>query len=82
MTMIAGTSGDPVPLVAGVRRALREVEPSMPVDVQTLSESFSVSLYPFKLFGMVLVAEGLMAFAARDDRHLRHRVVHGGATAS
>jgi putative ABC transport system permease protein len=33
----------------------------MPVDVQTLSEAFSISLYPFKLFGMVLVAGGLMA---------------------
>jgi putative ABC transport system permease protein len=61
MTLIVGTTGDPQPLAAGVRRALRTVEPSMPVDVQTLSESFSVSLYPFKLFGMVLVAGGLMA---------------------
>ena len=33
----------------------------MPLDVQTVSESFSVTLYPFKLFGMVLVAGGLMA---------------------
>jgi macrolide transport system ATP-binding/permease protein len=61
MTMIVRTTGDPQPLVAAVRSALREVEPSMPVDVQTLSEAFSISLYPFKLFGMVLVAGGLMA---------------------
>jgi predicted permease len=61
MTMIVGASGDPQPLVASVRRALREVEPSMPLDVQTLSEAFSVSLFPFKMFGMVLVAGGLMA---------------------
>lgn len=33
----------------------------MPLDVQTLSEAFSVSLFPFKMFGMVLVAGGLMA---------------------
>ena len=33
----------------------------MPLEVQTVSESFSVTLYPFKLFGMVLVAGGLMA---------------------
>lgn len=61
MTMMVGTSGDPEPLAASVRRALRLVEPSMPVDVQTLSQAFSVSLFPFKLFGMVLVAGGLMA---------------------
>ena len=61
MTMIIGTSGEPAPLGASVRRALQGVEPSMPVDVQTLSESFSATLYPIKVFGMVLVGGGLMA---------------------
>ncbi|HZI26917.1 MAG TPA: ABC transporter permease [Gemmatimonadaceae bacterium] len=61
MTMMVGTSGDPEPVAASVRRALRDVEPSMPVDVRTLTDAFSVSLFPFKLFGMVLVAGGLMA---------------------
>jgi putative ABC transport system permease protein len=61
MYMIVGTSGDPAPLSARVREALRAVEPSMPVDVETLSQSFGATMYPFKLFGMVLVGGGLMA---------------------
>jgi putative ABC transport system permease protein len=61
MTMIIGTNRDPEPLIASVRRSLQGVEPSMPVDVQTLSQSFSATLYPFKVFGMVLVGGGVMA---------------------
>jgi predicted permease len=61
MTMIIGTNGNPGLLAAGVRKTLQRVEPSMPVDVQTLSESFGATLYPFKLFGLVLVGGGLMA---------------------
>ena len=61
MVMIIGTRSDPEPLSASVRRALRAVEPSMPVDVETLSESFGATLYPFKVLGMVLVGGGLMA---------------------
>jgi predicted permease len=61
MTMIAGTNGDPAPLAASVRQALQRVEPSMPVDVETLDQSFSAALYPFKAFGAVLVGGGLMA---------------------
>jgi macrolide transport system ATP-binding/permease protein len=61
MTMIVGTIGDPEPFRASVRRALQRIEPSMPVDAQTLYESFSAALYPFKAFGMVLVGGGLMA---------------------
>lgn len=59
--MVVGTIGDPATVVTSVRRALREIEPSMPVDVQTLSESFAASVYPFKLLGIVMVAGGLMA---------------------
>jgi predicted permease len=61
MTMIVATRGEPDPVAGSVRSALRSVEPSMPVDVQTLSESFRVSLFPFTLFGLVLVVGGLMA---------------------
>ena len=61
MTMIVGTNGYPGLFTTSVRRMLRGVEPSMPVDVETLSESFSASLYPFRIFGMVLVAAGVIA---------------------
>jgi putative ABC transport system permease protein len=61
MTMIVGTSGTPDPLVGTLRAVLRTVEPSMPLDVQTVSQSFRATIYPFKLFGMVLVGGGLMA---------------------
>jgi predicted permease len=61
MTMLIGTRGDPAPTAEGVRRTLRTIEPSMPAVVETLSASVGVALYPFKLFGMVLSAGGLMA---------------------
>jgi putative ABC transport system permease protein len=55
MTLLVSTDGDPAPHVAAVRRALREIDPRLPLnDIQTLDEYFSASLYPFRLLGMVL----------------------------
>jgi len=62
MTLVARTAGDPSNLVAPVRRAIRELDPAMPVtDVQTLNGYFSVALYPFRLLGFVVGACGILA---------------------
>jgi ABC-type antimicrobial peptide transport system permease subunit len=62
MMLMANTTGDPQNLVAGVRRTILELDPKMPVsDVQTIAETFSVVLYPFRLLAGVMAACGLMA---------------------
>ena len=62
MTLLVHTAGDPKRVQAVVRRAVQARDPGMPVaDIQTLGEHFSAALYPFRLFGLVLGAGGLMA---------------------
>ena len=54
--------GDPAGQIGGVRRALQELDPNMPVtDVQTLRESFGATSYPFRLLGLLLGACGGVA---------------------
>ena len=62
VTMLVRTAGDPSPIIAPVRRAIRALGPAMPVaDVQTLGQYFSFSLYPFRLLGFVVGACGILA---------------------
>lgn len=62
MTLLVNTASDPGSVVAGVRRAIQELDPNLPVtDVQTIGENFSVTLYPFRLLAVVMGACGLMA---------------------
>ena len=60
--LMATTTSDPAGLVPSVRRAIQDLDPKRPVtDVQTISENFSVVLYPFRLLAAVMGGCGLMA---------------------
>jgi len=62
MMLMVNTSGDPQSLVPSVRRTILDLDPKMPVtDVQTIGQSFSAMLYPFRLLAVVLGACGVMA---------------------
>jgi putative ABC transport system permease protein len=62
MTMLVSTAGDPANHISAVRRAVLALEPEMPVnDVQTLSQYFGATAYPFRLLGIVMAACGVMA---------------------
>ncbi len=58
--VVAGS--DPGSLIGGVRGAIRELDPMIPVaDVQTLGDYFSIGLYPFRILGVVMGGCGLLA---------------------
>ena len=62
MTLLVNTVGDPRDLVAAVRQTIRDVDASVPVtDVQTLADSFSGALYPFRLLAAIMAACGVTA---------------------
>ena len=62
VTMMVHTAGAPATFIPGVRSAIRALDPDMPLaDVQTLTASFGVALYPFRVLGFVVGACGLMA---------------------
>jgi len=62
MTVLVSTSGDPGSLISPVRQTIRALDPKMPVtDVQTLDQYFDVTLYPFRLVGVVIGACGVLA---------------------
>jgi len=62
MTLLVSTAGDPRSLTSAVRQAIRSLDSTIPVtDVQTLDEHFDVTLYPFRLAGLVVGACGLLA---------------------
>ena len=61
-TLVASTVGDPSSLISGVRSAIRELDPMIPVaDVQTLGDYFSFGLFPFRILAVVMGGCGLMA---------------------
>jgi putative ABC transport system permease protein len=62
-TLVASSTGaDAAGLISGVRSAIRELDPMIPVaDVQTLGDYFSVGLYPFRMLAVVMGGCGLMA---------------------
>ena len=58
--VVAGS--DPSSLIGGVRSAIRELDPMIPVaDVQTLGDYFSFGLFPFRLLAVVMGGCGVMA---------------------
>jgi len=60
--LVASTIGDPASLIGGVRSAIRELDPMIPVaDVQTLGDYFSLGLFPFRILAVVMGGCGLMA---------------------
>jgi macrolide transport system ATP-binding/permease protein len=62
-TLLVRSAGrDPQNLIAAVRNTIRELDPKIPVaDVQTLSDYFSIGLYPFRVMAVVMGGCGLMA---------------------
>ena len=62
VSLLVDTQGDPSTHIGSIRRALQELDPTMPVsDIQTLRESFGASAYPFRLLGLLLSASGVVA---------------------
>jgi predicted permease len=62
MSLLVHTAGTPTALIDPVRRTVRTLEPAMPVTgVQTLHDTFSVNLYPFRVLSVVMAACGVMA---------------------
>ena len=60
--LVSSVNGDPASLISGVRNAIRELDPKIPVaDVQTLNDYFSIGLYPFRMLAVVMGGCGLMA---------------------
>ncbi|HWF89315.1 MAG TPA: ABC transporter permease [Pyrinomonadaceae bacterium] len=61
-TLVVSSTSDPASLIGAVRNTIRELDPMIPVaDVQTLSDYFSVGLYPFRMLAVVMGGCGLMA---------------------
>ena len=61
MTLLV-EAANPAALGPAVRQAIRRLDATMPVsDIQTLSQHFSVTAYPFRLLGLVLGGCGAMA---------------------
>jgi predicted permease len=62
VSLLVSTGGDPSGQIGGIRRALQELDPNMPVsDIQTLREAFGAMAYPFRLVGLLLGASGVVA---------------------
>jgi macrolide transport system ATP-binding/permease protein len=62
MTLYVRTSVSPASLVAGIRRAIQELEPNLPVpDIQTMAETIGTSLYAARLGAWLLGAFGGLA---------------------
>ena len=60
--VVNSTGGDPASLIGGVRSAIRELDPMIPVaDVLTLGDYFSFGLFPFRILAVVMGGCGLMA---------------------
>jgi predicted permease len=60
--LVGSANGDPASLIGGVRNAIRELDPKIPVaDVQTLNDYFNIGLYPFRMLAVVMGGCGLMA---------------------
>jgi len=60
--VVSSAGGDPASLISGVRNAIRELDPKIPLaDVQTLGDYFSIGLYPFRMLAVVMGGCGLLA---------------------
>jgi len=62
VTALVHIEGDAAAHIAGVRRAILAIEPTIPVnDIRTLREHFRAMAYPFRLLGTVMGVAGVMA---------------------
>jgi putative ABC transport system permease protein len=60
--VVSSHNGSPASLIGGVRNAIRELDPKIPLaDVQTLGDYFSIGLYPFRMLAIVMGGCGVMA---------------------
>jgi putative ABC transport system permease protein len=60
--VVSSHNGSPASLIGGVRNAIRELDPKIPLaDVQTLGDYFSIGLYPFRMLAVVMGGCGVMA---------------------
>jgi putative ABC transport system permease protein len=60
--VVSSHRGSPASLIGGVRNAIRELDPKIPLaDVQTLGDYFSIGLYPFRMLAIVMGGCGVMA---------------------
>ncbi|HEV3469184.1 MAG TPA: ABC transporter permease [Pyrinomonadaceae bacterium] len=62
VTMVVRAEGDPAALAAAVRRAVRDLDPNLPLyDVKTIEEHLALSLFPARVAATLLGAFGLLA---------------------
>ena len=61
-TLVARTEGDPRTVLAALRRAVQEIDPTLPVyDAKTLTEHMNIPLFPAKMAAGVLASFGVLA---------------------
>jgi predicted permease len=61
-TLVARTEGDPRTVLAALRRAVQELDPTLPIyDAKTLTEHMNIPLFPAKMAAGVLASFGLLA---------------------
>ena len=61
-TLVARTEGDPRTVLAALRRAVQELDPTLPIyDAKTLTEHMNIPLFPAKMAAGVLAAFGVLA---------------------
>jgi macrolide transport system ATP-binding/permease protein len=61
-TLVARTEGDPRTVLAALRRAVQEIDPTLPIyDVKTLTEHMNIPLFPAKMAAAILASFGVLA---------------------
>jgi predicted permease len=61
-TLIARTDGDPRVVLAALRRAVQELDPTLPIyDAKTLTEHMNIPLFPAKMAAGILASFGVLA---------------------
>jgi predicted permease len=62
LTFIARTEGDPHTILAELRRAVHELDSTLPIyDVKTLTEHMNIPLFPAKMAAGILASFGVLA---------------------
>jgi predicted permease len=61
-TLIARTDADPRTVLAALRRAVQELDPTLPIyDAKTLTEHMNIPLFPAKMAAGILASFGVLA---------------------
>ncbi len=61
-TLVARIDGDPHSVLAALRRAVQELDPTLPIyDVKTLTDHMNIPLFPAKMAAGILTSFGLLA---------------------